>query len=174
MTYKTVDAETLKRWLAKGEAVLVDVRETFEYEAGNIPGAYHVPLGDVTIATLPDYKDKKLVIQCRSGRRSATACQRLLDAGIDADLYNLQGGILAWSETSTAGDSEKTESGLSIEQQVRVIAGGMILATTVLGYLVSPWFYFLVGAMGGALMVSGLTGICLMAQGLAKLPWNKN
>lgn len=80
----------------KDEYALIDVRENHERTAGNI-GGEHIPMG-----TLPDKvneipKDQKVVIYCRSGGRSGNAVQFLEGQGYD-NLYNLEGGMLAWKE----------------------------------------------------------------------------
>ena len=78
-------------------AVLVDVREQNEYTEIRIPGSLLIPLSVFAerFGELP--KDKPLVMQCRSGARSAKAAEYLLANGY-TDVTNLTGGILAWDE----------------------------------------------------------------------------
>ena len=78
-------------------AVLVDVREQNEYTEIRIPGSLIIPLSVFAerFGELP--KDKPLVMQCRSGARSAKAAEYLLANGY-TDVTNLTGGILAWDE----------------------------------------------------------------------------
>lgn len=87
-------------------AVLVDVREPFEWNAGHAPGATHIPLGQLArrISELP--QDKQIVLVCRSGNRSAQATAMLTSAGLDA--ANLTGGMAAWVR---AGQPVVTDSG---------------------------------------------------------------
>jgi rhodanese-related sulfurtransferase len=94
---KIVDVKTLKQWLANNEVVLIDVREPQEYVESNIPQAKLIPLGIITRDALPELSGKKLVIHCRSGKRSATACEKLISEDPTLDIYNLEGGILAWN-----------------------------------------------------------------------------
>jgi len=97
MTVETVDPATLKTWLDKGEAVLVDVREPHEYEAEHLDGAALVPLGTVQSAALPERTGRRLVIMCKMGGRGNTACGRLgLELPESETIYNLAGGIEAW------------------------------------------------------------------------------
>jgi rhodanese-related sulfurtransferase len=96
MTIKNVDAATLKTWLQNDEVVLIDVREPFEYEAANISQAILMPLATISNQVLPQLNGKKLVIHCRSGKRSLDACNLLLVENEDLEVYNLEGGILAW------------------------------------------------------------------------------
>ena len=97
---KQVTAQTLKSWLDNDQAVLIDVREQHEYDAAHIQEAVHIPLAQVQLDYLPDFAGKKLVFQCRSGKRSQTAAERISEQSNSSELYNLQGGILAWVQES--------------------------------------------------------------------------
>lgn len=99
MPIKNIDSKTLKSWLDKDEAVLVDVREPSEHSTGVIPGAILLSLAHVSRQTIPDYTGKKLVLQCRSGHRSQTAGEIVLSYNPDDEIYNLAGGILEWMAT---------------------------------------------------------------------------
>lgn len=98
MSLKSVDAKTLKNWLDKGEAVLVDVREPEENQAESIAGSVLIPLANVSKTALPDYAGKKLVMHCRKGGRGGSACEKLLSEDQNIEIYNLEGGITAWVE----------------------------------------------------------------------------
>ena len=80
--------------LLRAGAVLVDVREGREWDAGHAPKARHIPLGRLhsSMADLP--QGRTLVVVCRSGNRSARATRQLTKAGLDA--VNLHGGMTAW------------------------------------------------------------------------------
>jgi rhodanese-related sulfurtransferase len=94
---KEITAEDLKRMKDNGEDFqLIDVREDFEYEMSNLNGEL-IPLGGIMIETGKISKDKPVVIMCRSGKRSAMAVMQLEAQGF-TNLYNLQGGILAWAD----------------------------------------------------------------------------
>ena len=75
---------------------MIDVRETFEYEVSNL-GGENIPLSGIMIESDKIATDKPVIIQCRSGKRSAAAIAQLQTLGFD-NLYNLEGGILAWKE----------------------------------------------------------------------------
>ncbi|MDE3016187.1 MAG: rhodanese-like domain-containing protein [Pseudomonadota bacterium] len=106
MPIKTIDAKTLRHWLDKGEAVLVDVREPAEYAQEHIPGATLVPLAGVCMRTLPGSAGKKLVIHCKAGMRGRTACERLLTESPGLEVYNLEGGISVWVQAGYAVNSK--------------------------------------------------------------------
>lgn len=83
-----------------GDVYLLDVREDWELQIARIDGAVHVPMSAVPdrIETLRDARaGKNLVVMCRSGGRSQNVAEFLDRAGFD-DVFNLDGGILAWSQ----------------------------------------------------------------------------
>lgn len=98
MPLKTIDPATLKQWITRDEAVIIDVREPEEHQEINIPEATLIPLATVCKAKLPLATDKKIVIHCRSGKRSMSACEKLLAEDPSLELYNLEGGIMGWAE----------------------------------------------------------------------------
>ncbi len=102
-----VDATTVNQWLDDGEAVLVDVRETSEYEQEHIPGSLLVPLSVFDPERFPHIPGKKLVIHCAVGKRSAAAGKQLLQAG-HPQVHNLYGGILGWKEAGFATEVQFT------------------------------------------------------------------
>jgi rhodanese-related sulfurtransferase len=95
---KEITVEELKEKIDNNEDFqLIDVRETFEYETSNINGE-NIPLGGILIEADKISKDKPVIMQCRSGKRSAAAVMQLEQQFGFTNLYNLQGGILAWQE----------------------------------------------------------------------------
>jgi len=97
MSVKNIDAKTLKKCIENNEAVLVDVREPSEHEAKKIYGSNLLPLSNVCKSSLPKHENKKLVLYCHSGKRSMSACQKLISEDSGLEIYNLEGGILSWS-----------------------------------------------------------------------------
>jgi rhodanese-related sulfurtransferase len=84
-------------WLARGEAVLVDVREPEEVEEERVPGALMLPLSYLDAERFPLLPETRLVMMCAFGRRSLAAAERLRAAGRGTPI-NLRGGIYAWKE----------------------------------------------------------------------------
>ncbi len=95
---KEISVEEFGEWIAGNEDIrVIDVREPDEYRERNI-GALLIPLAAVKDRAGEIPKDKKVVIHCRSGKRSATAIRQLEQTFGYTNLYNLKGGILAVSE----------------------------------------------------------------------------
>ncbi len=94
-----LEVENLQKMIAKNEAIIIDVREQAEYNETHIEGSVLIPLGTLTIEKVEKIaKDgKKIVFQCRSGMRSMKACQMLMEDDDELDVYNLEGGIIAWN-----------------------------------------------------------------------------
>ncbi len=82
------------------KAIILDVREEHEWKEQHIAGAIHIPLAQVEsrVSELEQYKDSNVVVQCRSGKRSAKAASSLKAAGF-TKVFNLTGGIIAWGES---------------------------------------------------------------------------
>lgn len=94
-----INVTELKQKLDNNEDfVFIDVREQYEFDEANL-GAQLIPLGDVPmkLVDLEPYKEKEIVVHCRSGRRSAMAQELMRQAGF-RNVRNLEGGILAWEE----------------------------------------------------------------------------
>jgi rhodanese-related sulfurtransferase len=166
-----IDASTLQTRMDKGDVVLVDVREPAEYVGEHICGAALVPLSRFDPAAVPQVDGKTLVLYCRTGNRSAQAAQQLLNSGVRT-VWHLQGGIEAWK--AAGYETERTaHAPISLQRQVQIVAGSLVLLGTVLGAWVSPWFLLLSGGVGAGLTFAGITDTCGLAMLLAKLPYNQ-
>ena len=97
-TVQEISVHDLKAWRESGkEHLLVDVREPYEFGIAEMGGEL-IPLATVVESTSRIPKDIPVVVQCRSGARSAKAIRQLEDAHGYTNLINLKGGILAWQE----------------------------------------------------------------------------
>jgi len=79
-----------------GEAILLDIRAIHEFDAERIPGAMLVPAPELVPGALPAQGEKAIILQCRSGGRTANLAGQLLNAGIMQRVAHMEGGILAW------------------------------------------------------------------------------
>lgn len=91
-----VEPGELSRFVVERGAVIVDVRSAQEYAAGHVPGAINLPHDRIVDdpALLATYRDRPLVLYCRSGRRAGLAAESLERAGFD--LYHLRGDMPGW------------------------------------------------------------------------------
>lgn len=92
-----VSLDELKQGLADGSILLVDIRERNEWDAGHIPGASFHPLSAFDPAALPKaHAGQRVVLHCRSGRRTLMALEAAQAAGRDDIRAHFGGGMLAW------------------------------------------------------------------------------
>lgn len=101
-TIKTVDSKTLAGWLAANTALVVDVREPHEFQAGHIPGALLVPLSSFDGGKIPVTTDKHLVFHCHMGVRCGPASEKMAALGYNGDIFRLTGGFVAWARAGGA------------------------------------------------------------------------
>jgi rhodanese-related sulfurtransferase len=94
----TLDATRL---LNQGTTLVLDVRDAQEYAVGHLPKARNIPLKDLPgrLEEIRKYKERPVVVTCRSGPRAGAACRALKKAGFTA-VYQLKGGVAAWQQAS--------------------------------------------------------------------------
>jgi len=154
---------------APSKPQLVDVRNPGEFAAGHIPGAINIPMDQIE-SRLADLHEEDVVLVCQSGRRAGMTCE--LIQSHHPKLKVLEGGTVAWQQAKRPIVSS-TQTRWSLDRQVRLGAGLMVLIGVTLGFLIHPGWFGLAGFVGAGLTFAGLTDICGMAFLLAKLPWNK-
>jgi rhodanese-related sulfurtransferase len=91
-------------------AQFIDVRETYEHEAGHIAGDRHIEPNDLPSEAPSLDPGKPVVVYCRSGSRSAPVAEALSASGYEA--YNLDGGFVAWLENGLPAEPENAEAAL--------------------------------------------------------------
>lgn len=89
-----IDVRRAKETIDRGEAVVLDVREPYEWDAGHIRGAVHVPMGALAQRQDVVPRDRLVLAICRSGNRSSTVTKALANAGYRIE--NVDGGMKAW------------------------------------------------------------------------------
>jgi rhodanese-related sulfurtransferase len=91
-----IDPSLVADWLARdAELQLIDVRETYEYEAGRIDRARHLELTELSARASTIEQGRPVVFYCRVGTRSEMAAQAFRASGFDA--YTMSGGLVRWS-----------------------------------------------------------------------------
>ena len=155
-----------------GRHLFVDVRSVEEFAEAHIPGSVFHPLTEIdpnVVAFLAAGKEKCVVI-CQSGARAEAAAQKLIEAGM-GEVHVLEGGVTAWEK---AGHPlRRSGGGMSIERQIRIIAGSLVVIGLVLSFVSSPWWAVLSGFVGCGLVFAGVTNFCGMGILLSKMPWNR-
>jgi len=171
-TIPPLELESLRR---AGKPIdLIDVRTPAEFREVHVEFARNVPLDRLDPKTIQTERngnaDQPLYVVCRSGSRGKQACDKLLAAGI-TNTVNVEGGTLA---CETAGlPVVRGKKAISLERQVRIAAGFMVLVGAVLAMTVHPYFAGLSAFVGAGLMFAGITDTCGMAMILARMPWNQ-
>lgn len=96
---KEVDHIAAMQLINHKNALVLDVREQSEYDAGHVLNSKLIPLGKLRerIGELEKYRERPVILVCRSGQRSAAACGLLGKQGF-AQVYNLNGGVTAWQK----------------------------------------------------------------------------
>ena len=150
---------------------LVDVRSESEFGEEHIDGSINVPVDTLTsrVGEL-SCSGGAYVVFCRSGTRAPMAADMLLQAGVQC-VKVMRGGITAWKKEGF--DVVKGEGTLSVERQIRVAAGGLVLLGVLLAAFVHPAFALLSGFVGAGLMYAGITDNCMLGMMLMKLPHNR-
>jgi len=99
--FTAVDPNDAVRLMNQEDAAVLDVREDGEFNEGHILNAIHIPLGllEARLDEIEAYKEKPLIVYCRSGQRSAKAGAILRRQGFQS-LYKLSGGMMAWTSAN--------------------------------------------------------------------------
>jgi rhodanese-related sulfurtransferase len=149
---------------------LVDVRSPAEFATGHVPGAVNIPMEQVE-ARLGDLRDDSAVVLiCQAGTRARAVAEWLRP--VRDNVFVLVGGAAAWCN---AGHPmvKCVNTRWSLERQVRLGAGLLILIGTGLALGISQYWLGLTAFVGLGLTVAGLTGFCPMGIVLSKMPWNR-
>jgi rhodanese-related sulfurtransferase len=171
-TMSTVDVPTARALLANNPDILiVDVRTPGEYEAAHVPGSINLPLDQVDAHLDRIVKDAggRILLMCQSGNRATQACVKLVNAGLTSASV-ISGGMNAW--IAAGGPVERGRDRWSLERQVRLVAGSIVL-TSILASIWWPPARFMAGLIGAGLTVAAITNTCAMGMLLAKLPYNR-
>ncbi|MBS1724697.1 MAG: DUF2892 domain-containing protein [Armatimonadetes bacterium] len=165
-----ISVTELSEGLRQGRQIkLVDVRSADEYASGHAAQAINVPLEQLE-ARLDDLGDQTIALLCQSGRRAEMACD-VLDEHHHS-LLIVEGGTQAW-EREGKPMVRASSSRWSLERQVRLAAGLIVLTASALALTVDIKWLFLSAFVGAGLTIAGLTNFCGMGLLFSKLPWNQ-
>jgi rhodanese-related sulfurtransferase len=173
---KTITPVELQKLLQTDpDLLLLDVRTPAEYAEVHIPQARNKPLDQLqpeefkAAGALPN--GRPVYLCCRTGVRAAQAAEKFAAAGQDRGVV-IAGGTQAWIQAGLPVDRGVAKV-ISLERQVRIAAGSLVLLGLLLGWLVHPAFFGLSAFVGAGLIFAGITDVCGMGLLLARMPWNQ-
>jgi rhodanese-related sulfurtransferase len=164
-----ISPEQLQAKLDQGHVKILDVRSPVEFNAVHIAGSELMPLNRLDAERLKSDGIERVIV-CRSGGRATKAQQQLQSSGCKLFAV-LEGGIGAWEQTGLP--VVRGKSAISLERQVRIAAGLLVLTGVILGTWVHPYYYGIAAFVGAGLTFAGITDWCGMGMLLAKAPWNQ-
>ncbi|MCE0484965.1 MAG: rhodanese-like domain-containing protein [Methylacidiphilales bacterium] len=172
---KTIKPAELQHLLTSRLGLTVlDVRTPVEFAEVHVPQTHNVPLDQFNpqalLASGELLKDQPAYLLCRSGGRASKAAEKLAREGLKNAVV-VEGGTLAWIDAGLPVNRGTTKV-ISLERQVRIVAGLLVLVGVLLALFVHPYFIGLSALVGAGLVFAGITDWCGMGLLLAKLPWN--
>jgi rhodanese-related sulfurtransferase len=167
-------SELVQRHKENASLELIDVRTPLEFRAVHVPFARNVPLDQLDPAAIMQSRNdpdtNPLYVICGSGGRSKQACEAFQRAGFE-NVIDVAGGTRAAEQAGLP--LVRGKKAMSLERQVRIAAGSLVLTGAVLGYFVHPAFIGLSAFIGAGLVFAGITDTCGMGLLLARMPWNR-
>jgi rhodanese-related sulfurtransferase len=174
MTITSIAADAFKQ-LQKPR--VLDVRTHAEVDAEALAGAVHFPLQELDHNSVNQYllsvdhqPEQPVYLLCAGGHRANKAAEQL-QAHLNCPLIVIEGGLSSLKQHGLATEQGQGKV-ISLERQVRITAGLLVLTGVILGTWYNPWFYGLSGFVGAGLAFAGITDTCAMGMALARMPWN--
>ncbi|HCS55522.1 rhodanese-like domain-containing protein [uncultured Rubinisphaera sp.] len=153
---------------------LIDVRTPAEFQELHVNVARNIPLDqldpDAVVKDRNGSSEEPVYMICRSGSRGEMACQKFQKAG-HSNVVNVAGGTMACEEAGLP--VVRGRKVMSLERQVRIAAGSLVVIGTALGAFVHPGFLGIAAFVGAGLVFAGITDTCGMGMMLARMPWNQ-
>jgi len=172
MSTKSIQASEFIKQFEESRLCCVDVRTPAEVRSDALDNIIAVPLDELDSNTLLQQVDdaKPIYLICQSGKRAQLAAEKLTGK-LQHDLIIVEGGMNA----IRAAQGQQAASGkvMSIERQVRLTAGALVVTGVVAGYLLHLAWFALSGFVGAGLVYAAITDSCGMALLITKAPWNR-
>jgi len=155
---------------------VVDVRTTAEVNNEYFDGCHNFPLQDISADKIrrtvieEGYDGLPIYLLCGTGLRAQKAAEKIMST-VSTPLIVIEGGINAMKQTGINIKSG-TGSVISLERQVRITAGLLVLLGVVIGFFFNPAFYGVSAFVGAGLVFAGVTNTCAMGMALSRMPWN--
>ena len=175
MNITVIQPQQLAELCKEGRKIdLIDVRTPAEFREVHLDIARNVPLDQLNAAALMQARNgsasEPLYVICRSGSRGKQACEKFLSAGF-SNIVNVEGGTMACVQAGLP--VARGKKAISLERQVRIAAGSLVLVGALLAWFVHPAFIGLSAFVGAGLVFAGITDTCGMGMILARMPWNQ-
>lgn len=174
ITIETISPAELHEKTSDGDIEIIDVRTPAEFREVHATAASNRPLDSLdphaVMRAQNGSEQRPLYVICRSGNRARMACEKFMAAGYE-NVVNVEGGTQAWE--AAGFPVKRGKKTVSLERQVRILAGALVLLGALLAWFVHPAFVLLSGFIGAGLVFAGVTDTCGMAMALAKMPWNR-
>lgn len=169
---KNISAKELNKLIKKEKITIIDVREKIEHKACSIKKSINIPLDKINIKDkLFNQKNSKIIIHCEAGNRSKLACEKLKN-NPNIEIYNLNGGISEWKENNFTIIENKNI--ISISRQVQLSISLLSLTGLTLSYITKNEIFLIIPLiMALGLLNAAITGWCVLAKLIMKMPWNK-
>jgi rhodanese-related sulfurtransferase len=171
---KAISAQAFGALIDSGGAgVVLDVRTEIEHKACCLAAPHvHIPMDRFSASAFVAERGREspVYVLCAAGGRATQAAEALVAAG-HQNVSVVSGGLNACE--SGGVPVLRNDSVMSLERQVRIAAGALVLGGVVLGGMGAPIFYILSGAVGAGLIFAGVTNRCGLAMLLARAPWNR-
>lgn len=156
-------------------AQLLDVRTPGEHAQLHVPGVHLLPLDRLDASRLVSShgfsKETPVYILCQSGGRARQAATKLEQSGFEKCCV-VEGGTSAWAAAGLPVNRGASRV-ISLERQVRIAAGFLVLSGVLLSLFVNQAFIWLSGFVGAGLIFAGVTDWCGMGMLIARMPWNQ-
>ena len=175
MAVTTISPKELAARRERGDVCdLIDVRTPVEFREVHVAFARNERLDrldpQALISSRNGASQQPLYVICRSGNRANQACEKILAAGF-TNIVSVEGGTLAWEQAGLPVTRGK--KAISLERQVRIAAGLLVVIGAALGYFVDKNWIGLSAFVGAGLTFAGITDTCGMGMILARMPWNQ-
>lgn len=175
MSISTATPSDLLELSKSGKKIdLIDVRTPVEFREVHVEFARNIPLDQLNPAAVMQARNgsaqEPLYVICKSGGRGRQACESFSKAGY-SNVINVEGGTSACVQAGLP--VVKGKKAISLERQVRIAAGSLVLIGVALSYFVHPYLIGLSAFVGAGLVFAGITDTCGMGIMLGKMPWNQ-
>lgn len=167
----TIGAAEAMSIVAAGDAArIIDVRTPLEHASAHIPGSSAIPLDQISNRSAEVKAVKAPLLLCKGGARATKAADTLAACGL-SDCQVIEGGIDGY--IAAGGQVLRGKAHMSLERQVRIAAGILILVGVLGSLFVHPGLLVIAGVVGAGLVFAGISDWCGMGMLLAKMPWNQ-